>query len=215
MKDRLTTAPLPLERPQCYWNAPWRIWNSLQPLEQPAGLLERAKRYWNGPWPLERPQGYWNAPWRIWNARRAILYCSLAGRDKSLYYLRPNPLRSPPLRPLERAKRLWNAQALLERPLANGTRKRYWNGLRPLGTPAGGLVKNHYYTRATHGIVEVMWSNRGAFVERDFAIVVLKCRMRVQNYYFFLTWQWVGPDCVRYWSGSCASACCFLTNTAF
>ena len=30
------------------------------------------------------------------------------------------------------------------------------------------LVKNHYYTRATHGIVEVMWSNRGAFVERGF-----------------------------------------------
>ena len=51
--------------------------------------------------------------------------------------------------------------------------------------PRRGLVKNHYYTRATHGIVEVMWSNRGAFVERDFAIVVLKCRMRVQNYYFF------------------------------
>ena len=45
--------------------------------------------------------------------------------------------------------------------------------------PRRGLVKNHYYTRATHGIVEVMWSNRGAFVERDFAIVVLKCRMRV------------------------------------
>ena len=32
--------------------------------------------------------------------------------------------------------------------------------------PRRGLVKNHYYTRATHGIVEVMWSNRGAFVER-------------------------------------------------
>ena len=32
--------------------------------------------------------------------------------------------------------------------------------------PRRELVKNHYYTRATHGIVEVMWSNRGAFVER-------------------------------------------------
>ena len=32
--------------------------------------------------------------------------------------------------------------------------------------PRRGLVKNHYYTRATHGIVEVMWSNRGAFVEK-------------------------------------------------
>ena len=28
-------------------------------------------------------------PWNHWNARRAILYCLLAGRDKSLYYLRP------------------------------------------------------------------------------------------------------------------------------
>ena len=32
--------------------------------------------------------------------------------------------------------------------------------------PRRGLVKNHYYTHATHGIVEVMWSNRGDFVER-------------------------------------------------
>ena len=62
--------------------------------------------------------------------------------------------------------------------------------------PRRGLVKSHYYTRATHGIVEVMWSNRGAFVERDFAMR-LKCRMRLQNYYFFLTWQWVVPDVVR------------------
>ncbi len=110
MKDRLTTAPLPLDRPQgsCgTLNARSAIGKASWPLEQSLWLY------------LERPQGYWNAPWRIRNARRAILYCLLAGRDKSLYYLRPNPLRSPPLRPLERAKR-------------------YWNGLRPLGTPAGG-----------------------------------------------------------------------------
>ena len=25
-----------------------------------------------------------------------------------------------------------------------------------------------------------------------------KCRMRVQNYCFFLTWQWVVPDVVRF-----------------
>ena len=33
MKDRLTTAPLPLERPQGSfgtWNAPWRNWNGPQ-----------------------------------------------------------------------------------------------------------------------------------------------------------------------------------------
>ena len=34
--------------------------------------------------------------------------------------------------------------------------------------PRRGLVKNHYYTRAIHGIVEAMWSNRGDFVERGF-----------------------------------------------
>ena len=79
MKDRLTTAPLPLERPQGYF------------------VLFVGRRYylrpiilWNG------PQGYWNAPWRLWNARRAILYCSLAGRDKSLYYLRPILLWNAP-----------------------------------------------------------------------------------------------------------------------
>ena len=26
-------------------------------------------------------------------------------------------------------------------------------------------------------------------------------QIRVQRYCFFLTWQWVVPDCVRYWSG--------------
>ena len=37
MKDRLTTAPQPMERPQCScgtWNAPWRIWNARRQLEQ-------------------------------------------------------------------------------------------------------------------------------------------------------------------------------------
>ena len=28
----------------------------------------------------------------------------------------------------------------------------------------------------------------------------------MQRYYFFLTWQWVGSDCVRYWSGLRACA---------
>ena len=100
---------------------------------------------------MERPQGYF------------VLF---VGRR---YYLRPNPLRSPPLRPLERAKRYWNSlwPTGTEPRLYLERRSAPWNGLRPLGTPAG-LVKNHYYTRATHGIVEVMWSNRGAFVERGF-----------------------------------------------
>ena len=40
---------------------------------------------------LDRPKGYCNAR-SAWNARKALLrplYCLLAGRDKSLYYLRP------------------------------------------------------------------------------------------------------------------------------
>ena len=101
--------------------------------------------------------------------------------------------------------------------------------------PQGVSKKPLLHTRYTR-IVEAMWSNRADFVERrsdgalyfgmpksfsevrdDEGYLPLrpKCRMRVQNYCFFLTWQWVGSDCVRYWSGSCASACCFLTNTAF
>ena len=60
MKDRLTTAPLPMERPQgsCgTWNARsatgtgFSLWNSPQAIGTAAG-------YWNGPWPMERPQGY-------------------------------------------------------------------------------------------------------------------------------------------------------------
>ena len=80
---------------------------------------------------------------------------------------------------------LWNRRRLLERPqgyFVLFVGRRYylrpiilWNALRPLEQSLGytwnarrGLVKSHYYTRATHGIVEVMWSNRGAFVERGF-----------------------------------------------
>ena len=94
------------------------------------------------PLPMERAQGSCGT----WNARSAI------GTGVSLW-------NSP--------QGYWNArsaigtrlgasgtrEALLERPPAS------WNARR-------GLVKNHYYTRATHGIVEVMWSNRGAFVEK-------------------------------------------------
>ena len=58
--------------------------------------------------------------------------------------------------------RLTTAPQPLERPQCScGT----WNARSAIGTALRGLVKKHYYTRATHGIVEVMWSNRGAFVE--------------------------------------------------
>ena len=100
---------------------------------------------------VERPQGYF------------VLF---VGRR---YYLRPIIL--------------WNARSAIGTALrasgtrlgAIGTALGQWNALRPLEQsrrlylePRRGLVKNHYYTRATHGIVEVMWSNRGAFVERGF-----------------------------------------------
>ena len=59
--------------------------------------------------------------------------------------------------------RLTTAPQPLERPQCScGT----WNARSAIGTALRGLVKKHYYTRATHGIVEVMWSNRGAFVEK-------------------------------------------------
>ena len=82
-------------------------------------------RLTTAPQPLERPQGYF------------VLF---VGRR---YYLRPPSAAPPP----------GTRKALLERPLAS------WNARM-------GLVKNYYFTRAAHGIVEVMWSNRGAFVER-------------------------------------------------
>ena len=109
--------------------------------------------------------------------------------------------------------------------------------------PRRGLVKNHYYTRATHGswrlcgaIVVISWREvfflgpqramlewgeeemrSAASLRPGMRLLLAKPSLTIalQNYCFFLTWQWVGPDCVRYWSGSCASACCFLTNTAF
>ena len=62
-------------------------------------------RLTTAPLPLERPQGYF------------VLF---VGRR---YYLRPSPLRSPPLRPLERPLANGTREALLERPPANGTRK--------------------------------------------------------------------------------------------
>ena len=82
------------------------------------------------------------------------------------------PLGTPAVL-LERPKGYWNAplangtrEALLERPPANGTRKALLERPPASWNARMGLVKNYYYTRATHGIVEVMWSNRGAFVER-------------------------------------------------
>ena len=114
MKDRLTTAPLPLERPQCSsrpWNAPWRICNRLQPLEQ--------------------PQGFWNArsatgtALGLWNARRAILYCSLAG-DTISVLIRSALRRSAP----------WNARSAI------GTPSGLWNRALALpGTPSGLLER--------------------------------------------------------------------------
>ena len=68
--------------------------------------------------------------------------------------------------------------------------------------PRRGLVKNHYYARATHRIVEVMWSNRGAFVEKlslakPSPTIRNLIRLRCKGTAFFLTWQWVVPDVVR------------------
>ena len=76
----------------------------------PAGPLDRRS--------LSLLLGAWTAcrPARLLRP----LYCSLAGRDSSLYYLRPNPLRfwtarraigTEPRLYLERAKRFWNGRS--------------------------------------------------------------------------------------------------------
>ena len=57
MKDRLTTAPLPLERPQGSCGPCIVRWQEIiSPSSYP---LARAKRKWNGPWPMKRPSAYY------------------------------------------------------------------------------------------------------------------------------------------------------------
>ena len=127
------------------------------------GVLERAKRIWNAQSAsgtasgLGTPEEPWNCPKGKWNAQSATGTARRANgtREAPLerpqgyfvlfvgrrYYLRPNPLRSPPLRTL------WNAQSatgtafsLLEQSLRLYLERPpgLWNSLRPLGTPAGG-----------------------------------------------------------------------------
>ena len=62
MKDRLTTAPLPLERPQGYFVLFVGRRYYLRPPSATPLPLERAKRYWNGLWPMERAKRSWNHP---------------------------------------------------------------------------------------------------------------------------------------------------------
>ena len=127
MKDRLTTAPPP---------------------RTPEAQLERPPGLWNS------PQGYWNAPWRIWNARRAILYCSLAG-DIISVLIRSALRRSAP----------WNAQSAI------GTAFGQWNAQSATGTTSGLLERpqgvskkpllHTRYTRNRGGNVEQSWCFRG------------------------------------------------------
>ena len=64
MKDRLTTAPLPLERPQGYfvlfvgrryYLRPIILWNTRSAIGTACGLLERAQHFWNGLTGLRAP----------------------------------------------------------------------------------------------------------------------------------------------------------------
>ena len=75
----------------------------------PPAVFWTAAVFYPAPWRLPRPQ-----------AAPRPLYCSLAGRDSSLYYLRPNPLRfwtarraigTEPRLYLDRAKRFWNGRS--------------------------------------------------------------------------------------------------------
>ena len=133
MKDRLTTAPLPLDRPQCSCGT----LNARSAIGKVSWPLERALAH------LERPQcscGTWNARGAIGTPRRATgtrlgasgtpagLFCIVRWQDgihpSIISVLIRSAIAAPP--PGTR-------KALLERPPAS------WNARRPLGTPAGQL----------------------------------------------------------------------------
>ena len=93
----------------------------------------------------------------FWNARRAILYCSLAGDIISVLF--------PPLRSIRRSAPSGTPEGQLERPLANGTPSGLWNRALALpGTPQGVSKKPLLHTRYTRnrgGNVEQSWCFRG------------------------------------------------------
>ena len=117
---------------------------------------------------------------------------------QNYFFLQPSGTREALL---ERPKGSWNSRRLLERALSllerriavtrvrvcdgNAMNVRWTCDASPLGSPES-------YARM--GRAE-------ALVARRFSGAVsamrLKCRMRVQNYCFFLTWQWVVRDVVR------------------
>ena len=102
MKDRLTTAPLPMERPQFlrHLERAKRNWKGLSLWNSPQG-------FWNGPWPMERPQGFWNS--------RRLLERPLAnGTRKAL---------------LERSPASWNARrGVSKKPLLHTRNTRIRGG---------------------------------------------------------------------------------------
>ena len=89
----------------------------------------------------------------FWNARKA-----LRGRGTPAGLFR-----------IVRWQEILSPSYIISVLLSSGTPSGLWNrAFGSIWNARRGLVKNHYYTRATHGIVEVMWSNRDAFVERGF-----------------------------------------------
>ena len=99
----------------------------------PAGLWTAAVFY-PAPWRLPRPQSS-GLLLGAWTARRALLrplYCLLVGRDSSLYYLRPNPLR------------FWTAAGFWPAPWRLARPQGLWN--RALG-PCVLFVGRRYYLR--------------------------------------------------------------------
>ena len=57
MKDRLTTAPLPLDRPQCSCGT----LNARSAIGTAFGQWNAQSAIGTASWPLERPKGFWNS----------------------------------------------------------------------------------------------------------------------------------------------------------
>ena len=93
--------------------------NGLQPLAPSGTRLGALGTIWNY---LERAK-------RTWNARRAIMYCSLAGDNISVLFSLERP--SGPF---------GTREAHLERLRATGTAAGYWNGLRAPETARSAIL---------------------------------------------------------------------------
>ena len=134
MKDRLTTAPLPLERPQCSCGT----WNARSAIGTGFSL-------WNSPWPMERALAHLERP--LANGTPAGLFCIVRWQDGINPYIISVLIRSA-----LRRSAPWNAQSAIG--TASGLLE------RPQGVSKKPLLHTRY-TRNRGGNVEQSWCFRG------------------------------------------------------